>query len=130
MFGLLPLRLSAPRFHDAWLLRRCRIRWRRLAATGASLEFGGPLFDRRAGLAFQADFEHLLGQDVANLDHEIFELRQLGAPRGPVRSPEAVGEVFGNAFEVRARFFYLWTPFFVACHPWLPVEVKAKLRTG
>ena len=81
------------------------------------MESWGTFLNRRAGLAFQAQFEHLLGEDFANLDDEVFELSQLGTPGGPLGSPEAVRQVFGDALEVSARFFYLWTPFFMACHP-------------
>jgi hypothetical protein len=93
------------------------------------LESWRAFLDRRAGLAFEAEFEHLLGEDFANLDNEVFELGQFGTPLGPPGSPEAVRKVFGDAFEVSARFFYLWTPFFITCHPWFPVEVKAKNTT-
>jgi hypothetical protein len=101
-----------------------------LTATGTLLESGRPFLDRRGGLAFQAEFEHLLGEDFANLDDEVFELRHLSAPRWPLGPPKTIRQVFGDAFDVKARFFYLLTPFFVACHPWLPVEVKAKSRTA
>jgi hypothetical protein len=101
-----------------------------LTATGTLLESGGPFLDRRGSLTFQAEFEHLLGEDFANLDDEVFELRQLGAPRWPLGSPKAIRQVFGDAFDVNARFFYLLTPFFDACHPWLPAKVKAKCRTA
>jgi len=100
-----------------------------LTATGTLLEAGRPFRDRRGGLAFQAEFEHLLRENLANLDDEVFELRQLGAPSRPPGSPKTIRQVLGDTFEVKARFFYLLTPFFGACHPWLPVEVKAKSRT-
>jgi hypothetical protein len=100
-----------------------------LATTGAVLECRRAFCRRGEGLALQAELKHLLGEDFADLDDEIFELRQLGTPGRPFGPPEAVGKVFGDALEVSARFFYLGTPLFVAYHPWLPVEVKAKLKT-
>ena len=93
------------------------------------MECWGTFRDRRAGLALQAEFEQLFGEDFADLDDEVFELRQFGAPRRPLGSPNAVRQVFGDALKVSACFFYLLTPFFSACHPWLPVEVKAKNKT-
>jgi hypothetical protein len=129
MFGFLPLGFAAARAYQAWLSGFRGIDWGWLAATGANLVSGRTFRDRRSGLAFQAEFEQLLGKDFANLDDQVFELRQLGAPRGPFGSPKAVRQVLGDAFEVSARFFYLWTPLSVACHPWLPVEVKANSRT-
>ena len=59
------------------------------------------------------------------------ELAVCGASeRSLVGAVELVDEVFGDAFEVGTRFFYRWTPFFVARHPWLPVEVKARGKAG
>jgi hypothetical protein len=94
------------------------------------LESGGTFLHRRASLTFQAQFEQLLGKDFAKLDHEVFELRQLGAPGGPLRPPDAIRQVFGDTFEVIACFFYLWTPLIAACHPWLLIEVKVKIKTN
>jgi hypothetical protein len=107
MFGFLPLGFAAARAYQAWFqgLRGIGRGWQ--AATGANLVSGRTFLDRRSGLAFQAEFEHLLGEDFANLDDQVFELRQFGAPRGPPGSPKAVRQVFGDAFEVSARFFYL-----------------------
>ena len=78
---------------------------------------------------FEQGGEALERRPFANVDDQVFELRQFGPPGGPLRSPEAVRQVFGDALDVSTRFFYLWTPFFIPCHPWLPVEVKAKRRT-
>lgn len=82
-------------------------------------------FRRGAGLALQAKLEHLLGQDITNLDDEILQLRQLRAPLGSLRPPDAVGKVFGHALDVGADFIYFGAPLFVACHPWLLIEVAA-----
>src|SRR5258708_4362991 len=117
MFGFLPFGLPATRLHEAGLHRIFRIEWKGLAATRALLECAGTFLGRRAGLAFQAQFEHLLREDLANLDDEIFEFGHLGTPGRPPGSPDAVRQVFGDALDVSARFFYLWTPFLVACHP-------------
>jgi hypothetical protein len=98
-----------------------------LAARGTVLEKCGAFFHRCDGLAFQTKLKHFLGQDFTNLDDEIFELGQLGAPRRPLGSPEAIRKVLGDPLDVIADFFYFLTPFFVACHPWLPVGVAAKV---
>jgi hypothetical protein len=37
------------------------------------LEGHGAFFSRGEGLAFQTQFEHLLREDFANLDDEVFE---------------------------------------------------------
>lgn len=87
----------------------------------------GAFFRWRAGLAFQAQLKNLLGKDFANLDDEILKLSQLGAPGRPLWPPEAVGKVFGDAFDVSTHFFYLGAPLFGACHPWLLLEVAAML---
>jgi hypothetical protein len=115
--------------HQAWLHGLIGIGWGWLTATGALLASRGALLDRRAGLTLQAECEHLLREDFADFDDEVFELSQFGAPGGTLGSPEAIGQVFGDAFDIGARFFYLWTPFLVACHPWLPFQVTAKRRT-
>ena len=46
-----------------------------MAATRAVLQGRGAFVRRGEGLAFQAELEHLLGKDFANLDDEIFQLR-------------------------------------------------------
>jgi hypothetical protein len=105
--------------HTAGLPRLLGIGWRRLAATGTLLAGGRPFLDRRFRLAFQAQFEDLLAEDVANLDDEVFDLRQLGTPGRSPGPPEAIRQILGDSFEISLGFFYLWTPF-LACHPWLP----------
>jgi hypothetical protein len=79
-------------------------------------------------LAFEAEFQHLLGENIANADDQIFEFRQPRAPLGALGSPELVGQVFGDSLDVSAYFFYFLTPLFVACHPWLLLEVAANSR--
>lgn len=90
------------------------------------LEGAGTFLRRGKGLAFQAQLQHLLRENVANLDDQVFELRELGAPRGTFGSPDAVRKVFGHTLDVTADFFYLRAPLFVSRHPWLLLEVKAK----
>jgi hypothetical protein len=94
------------------------------------LQGAGTFFRRGQSLAFQAQLQHLLRENVANLDDEVFELRELGAPCGTFGSPDAVRKVFGDTLNVRADFFYLVAPFFVSCHPWLPLKVKAKTQSN
>jgi hypothetical protein len=76
-------------------------------------------------LALQAQLKHPLREDFANLDDEILQFRQLGAPAGPLWPPDAVGKVFGDAFDIGTDFFYFGAPLFEACHPWLLLEVVA-----
>jgi hypothetical protein len=129
MFGFLPFGHAATRVHQAWLQGFRGIDGSWLAATGANLASERTFLDRRTGLAFEAKCEHLFGEDFADLDDEVFELRQFGAPGGSFGSPETIRQVFGDAFNIGARFFHLLTPLFGACHPWLPVRVKANSRT-
>src|SRR5437773_6397866 len=130
MFGFLPTGLPATRFHPAWLGRLLGIRWDCLAAAGAIPQGCGAFFGRGHGLAFQALLEHLLGEHFPNLDDEVFEFGQLGPPAGTLGSPNAVRKVFGHTLEVSTNFFYLGTPFFVACHPLLLLEVEANVETN
>jgi hypothetical protein len=101
-----------------------------LAAAAAVLKGGGTFFRRGEGLPFQAQLEHLLRENLANLDHQILKLRERGAPPGTLGAPKAVGKVFGNALHVIADFFYLVAPDFVSCHPWLQLEVVAKTQSN
>ena len=128
MFGFLPLGLPTTRLHQAWLGRLLGMERDGLAATGAVLEGGGTFLRRNEGLAFQTQIQHLLRENFANLDDQVFELGQLGAPWGTFWPSDVVCKVFGDALDVSADFFYLRSPFFVSCHPWLPLEVKAKTR--
>jgi hypothetical protein len=101
-----------------------------LAAAGAVLEGAGTFLSRGEGLPFQAQLQHLLRENVANLDHQVFQFRELSAPPGTAGAPDAVGKVFGNALHVMADFFYLGDPFLVSCHPWLLLRVKAKTQSN
>jgi hypothetical protein len=104
--------------------------WGCLAATRALLEGRRSFFQRGSRLAFQAQFQHLLGQDRTKIDDQVLQFTEFGAPPRPGRPPDAVREVFGNALDVGTDFFYLVTPFLVACHPWPPLDVTAKPRTS
>ena len=128
MFGFLPLGLPATCFHQAGLGRLIGIGRDRLAAAGAIPECCGPFFARNQRLAFQANFEDLLGEDFLNLNDQVFEFGELGTPLGTFGSPKAVGKVFGDALEVSTNCFYLLTPLSAACHPWLLLEVKASIQ--
>jgi hypothetical protein len=56
---------------------------------------------------FGQDF---FGQDTAEVEEEVFQVRQGGAPGRPRGAVELVHQVFGDAFEIGADFFYLGTP--------------------
>jgi len=94
------------------------------------LEGRGAFFHRSGSLAFQAQFQQLLGQDLTKFDDQVLQLAELSAPGRPGGAPDAIGEVFGDALNVGTDFFYLGTPFLRACHPGLPVEVAAKVWTN
>jgi hypothetical protein len=98
-----------------------------LTAAGAVPECCRAVFGRGQGLAFQALLEHLLGEHFPNLDNQVFELGQLGPPLGTFGSPNAVRKVFGHTLDISTNFLYLGTPFFLACHPWLLLEVEANV---
>lgn len=70
------------------------------AVAGRSLRLGG-------GLAGQGLGEHLLRQDVAQLQQQSFDLGQLGSPARPVGAVELVHEVFGDPLDIGPHFFYL-----------------------
>jgi hypothetical protein len=58
-------------------------------------------------LPFEQQRQGLLREDVAQGDDEVFELGQFGTPGWTLRTPQLVGKVFGDAFEVTAVFFHL-----------------------
>ena len=130
MFRFLPLGLPATRLHQAWLGWLIGIGWNWLATARTLLEGRRAFFSGDRGLAFQAQREHLLGQNFADFNDQVFQLRQFGAPLRSLRSPDAVRQVFGDAFNVGPDFFYFLTPFLSACYPWFLLEVKAKLETN
>jgi hypothetical protein len=92
------------------------------------LEGGRAFLCRGSGLAFESEFQHLLRENLANADDQVFEFRQPRAPLGALGAPELVSQIFGDALDVNAYFFYFLTPLFVACHPWLLLEVAANSR--
>jgi hypothetical protein len=91
--------------------------------------FGVGLLGVGGGLAGEGLVEHLLGKDGAEGEEEVFDLGEAGAPGGPARAVELVDEVFGDAFEVRAYFFYLRGVLFGARHPWFLSAVRSKRGT-
>ncbi|MFO0844616.1 MAG: hypothetical protein U0797_19840 [Gemmataceae bacterium] len=69
-----------------------------------------------SGLPCQTLVEHFLGEDLADVEEEVFDFGQGGAPGRPVGAVELIDEVFGDAFDVRTHFVYLRTPLLLACH--------------
>jgi len=51
--------------------------------------------------------EHLFGQDLAEVEQELFDLGKLGSPGRPVSAVELVDEVFGHALDIGPHFFHL-----------------------
>ena len=70
----------------------------------------------RGGLAGEGFGQHLLGEDAAEVEEEVFKVGQGGAPSGAVRAVELVHQVLGDAFEVGTNFFDLGTPLFGTRH--------------
>jgi hypothetical protein len=68
------------------------------------------------GLTSQALVEHFFGEDLPDVEEEIFDVGKGGAPGGPLGPIELIDKVFGDAFDVRADLIYQRTPLFLACH--------------
>jgi hypothetical protein len=62
------------------------------------------------GLPGEGFGEDFFGQDVAEVEEEVFEVRQGSTPGGALGAVELVHQVVGDAFEIGADFFYLGTP--------------------
>jgi hypothetical protein len=50
----------------------------------------------------EGQVEHLLGEDGADFQEDVFDLGELGAPDRSLGPVELLDEVFGNAFDVGA----------------------------
>jgi len=68
-------------------------------------------------LAFQGRVQHLLRENGANAEANVFQFGQGDAPRQSGRAVEFIDKVLGNALHVRPHFFYLGSGFFGSCHP-------------
>jgi hypothetical protein len=71
-----------------------------------------------------------LGEDLSEVEEEVFDLGEGSAPGRPVVSIALIDEVFGDAFDVRADFVYLRTPLFLACHLPFLSQVVSKASTN
>ena len=68
-----------------------------------------PSFGRRFGLWLQPQLQHFFAEDLADFDYQVFEFAKFRSPRRSVSSPETIGQVFGDAFEVVSCLFDLGT---------------------
>ena len=91
---------------------------------------GGGLLVGSSSLAGQTFVEHLLGEDLSDVQEEVFEFGEGGAPGGPAGPVELIDEVFGDAFDIRTDFIHLRTPPFLACHLPFLSHVVSKTGTG
>jgi hypothetical protein len=87
---------------------------------------GSGLLVQGSGLACQALVEHLLGEELANIQAQGFDLGQLGPPDRALGAVELLDQVFGYSLDVSPHFVYLRTPLCLLCHPKLLPGVASK----
>jgi hypothetical protein len=68
-------------------------------------------------LAFQGRLQHLLRENGADAEANVFPFGQGDASRQPGGTVQLIDEVLGNALHVGPHFFYLRSGFFGSCHP-------------
>ena len=68
----------------------------------------------------------LLAEQLADGDEQILDLGQLGPPGRAVGAEELVDQVFGDALDGGADFFYLCGALLGSPHPWLLSELGSK----
>lgn len=59
---------------------------------------------RFGGLSLARFVKQFFGDDFADGDGELFEFGHASAPGWPLRSPDAVGELFGDVVEFGSEF--------------------------
>ena len=67
--------------------------------------------------AYDSRVQHLLRENGADAEANVFPFGQGDAPRQPGGTVQLIDEVLGNALHVGPHFFYLRSGFFGSCHP-------------
>jgi hypothetical protein len=79
-------------------------------------------------LAFERFGEHLLRKQLSYRVNRVYQLFQLGAPRQPIRSINAIDKTLRHAFEVRLdRLNDRRHNLFLPGHPWLLSRMMSEL---
>src|SRR5262245_58607806 len=97
-FRLGPVGFAGPRLQEAWVgvVTGQRLVTPRAAAIRLGALLGG------SGLLREGQVEHLLGKDFADLEEDVFDLGELGAPGGALGTVELLDQVFGDPLDVGA----------------------------
>jgi hypothetical protein len=95
---------------------------RAAAVNGRPVRVGG-------GLASQGFREDLFRQDFAEFEQEVFDLGELGSPRGPVRAVELLHKVFGDALDIGPHFFHQRGALLRVGHPCVLSELASTRDT-
>jgi hypothetical protein len=93
--------------------------------TGATAR-GRGLLRQGLGLAGEGEVEHLLGQDFADFQEEVFDVGEGSAPGRPLRAVKLIDEVFGDTFDVGPHLFRFRRTLLGSCHPWVLSELVSK----
>ncbi len=125
--GLLPFGFAASGVHEAGF---GVVGFDDALATGATLVLRGPLGRGTIGLPLESLLKHPLGENVLDVDEEIFDLSEFGPPRRTVGPPDLIDEIFGDAVQVRADFVDARAGLFGERHPWHLIGVGANGESG
>ena len=68
-------------------------------------------------LPAQGIVEHALRQDLADIQQEVFDLRQPGPPGRAIGPVELIDQIFRDPFEIGPDFFYLRSTLLGSRHP-------------